>query len=437
MAGCAGIRREDKNEWERRTPLTPQHVKELREKHGVKFVVQPSAIRVYADTEYNDAGARLDDDLSSCDAVFAVKEIPVKYLQPDKTYVFFAHVIKGQSCNMPMLKKLMELGCNLIDYEKVMDDNGRRLIFFGRHAGIAGAIETLCALGQRLKSEGIDTPFTQVKRAYEYHDMRDIEQSLKAAGELIARDGLPGELTPLVIGIAGYGNVGGGAREIIDILPHHDVKASELAGLARQENARNDLVYKVVFKEEDMVEPVLPEGEFLLQDYYDHPEKYRGRFESYLPCLTVLINTIYWEAQYPRLVTNQALKELFSSQERPRLRVIGDISCDIEGAVEATVRSTEPGNPCYVYNPADGTTLDGCEGDGVVIMAVDHLPCEIPAESSADFSRVLESFVAPVVEADYSKSFDELVLPPEIKRALILHRGRFTPDYKYLGEFVK
>jgi alpha-aminoadipic semialdehyde synthase len=437
MAGCAGIRREDKNEWERRTPLTPQHVKELREKHGVKFVVQPSAIRVYADTEYNDAGARLDDDLSSCDAVFAVKEIPVKYLQPDKTYVFFAHVIKGQSYNMPMLKKLMELGCNLIDYEKVMDDNGRRLIFFGRHAGIAGAIETLCALGQRLKSEGIDTPFTQVKRAYEYRDMRDIEQSLKAAGELIARDGLPGELTPLVIGIAGYGNVGGGAREIIDILPHLDVKASELAGLARQENARNDLVYKVVFKEEDMVEPVLPEGEFLLQDYYDHPEKYRGRFESYLPCLTVLINTIYWEAQYPRLVTNQALKELFSGPERPRLRVIGDISCDIEGAIEATVRSTEPENPCYVYNPADGTTLDGCEGDGVVIMAVDHLPCEIPAESSADFSRVLESFVAPVVEADYSKSFDELVLPPEIKRALILHRGRFTPDYKYLGEFVK
>ncbi len=437
MGGCAGIRREDKNKWERRTPLIPRHVKGLHENHGIDFVVQPSSIRVYREAEYEEAGAKVDEDLSPCSAVFAIKEIPKKLLEAGKTYVFFSHVIKGQAYNMPMLKALMELGCNLIDYEKITDETGRRLMFFGRHAGIAGAVESLHALGRRLEWEGISSPFSQVKRAHEYNDMQDIEQSIAAVGEGISASGLPKELTPLVIGIAGYGNVGTGAREIVDILPNCEIEATELAGLISKGDARADVVYKVVFREEDTVEPVSPQGSFELKDYFEHPEKYRGRFQTYLPHLTVLINAIYWEARCPRLVTRQALKELFGGPERPRLRVIGDISCDIEGAIEATVRSTEPGTPCYIYNPADGTTREGFEGDGVVIMAVDNLPCEIPVESSVYFSEVLQSFVAPIVEADYSKHFDELDLPPEIKRALILHQGRLTPDYKYLEEFVK
>lgn len=437
MDKCAGIRREDKNEWERRVPLTPRHVKELREEHGVEFAVQPSAIRVFSDAEYEAAGVRVEEDISSCSAVFAVKEVPIKLLYSRTTYIFFAHVIKGQPYNMPMLKKLMELKCNLIDYEKVTDDSGRRLIFFGRHAGIAGAVESLHALGRRLEWEGIASPFSLLKRAYEYHDLRDIERSIAAVGETIAKDGLPEELTPLVIGIAGYGNVGGGAREIVDILPRVEVKASELTALTGQAQARSDVIYKVIFKEEDSVEPVSPDDRFELQDYYDHPEKYRSRFESYLPYLTVLMNAIYWEPRYPMLVTKQGLKELFSTEARPRLRVIGDITCDIEGSIEITVRSTEPGSPCYVYNPADGTTRDGYEGDGVVVMAVDTLPCELPAEASADFSKVLKDFVAAIVKADYSKEFDQLDLPLEIKRALILHQGALTPDYKYLEEFVQ
>ena len=437
MAGCAGIRREDKNKWERRTPLIPRHVEELHRKHGIEFIVQPSAIRVFPESEYKSPSAKVDEDLSPCSAIFAVKEIPLELLLPGRTYVFFAHVIKGQRFNMPMLRRLMELGCNLVDYEKVVDDKGRRLIFFGRHAGLAGAVETLCALGRRLESEGISNPFSQLKHPHEYRDLHDIEQAIKAVSNSIAGDGLPRELTPLVIGIAGYGNVGTGAKEIIDLLPNREVQASDLAALSQQPDARNDIIYKVVFKEEDSVEPLSPDNRFELKDYFEHPEKYKGRFETYLPHLTVLVNAIYWEARYPRLVTNKALKKLFSGPQRPKLRVIGDVSCDIEGAIEATVRSTEPGSPCYVYNTADGTTRDGYEGKGVVIMAVDNLPCEIPAESSEYFSKVLKNYVAPIVDADYSKSFDELDLPPEIKRAVILQQGRLTPEFKYLEEFVK
>lgn len=435
MGKYAGIRREDKNEWERRVPLIPRHVKELRES-GVEFTVQPSKIRAFPDAQYTAAGARVEEDLSACHAVFAVKEVPTKLLLPGKTYVFFAHVIKGQSYNMPMLKKLMELKCNLIDYEKVTDEKGRRLIFFGRHAGLAGTIETLAALGRRLEWEGIAAPFSQLKRPYEYRDMEDVRKSVAALGERIVKDGLPEKLVPLVIGVAGYGNVGRGVQEIIGLLPHTQIQASELGELMAQPNARRDTLYNIVFKEEDSVEPVSPEAGFDLQDFYQHPEKYRSRFASYLPHLTVLINAIYWEARYPKLVTKQDLKQLFDASQRPRLRVIGDITCDIEGSIEATVRSTEPDSPCYIYNPADGTTRDGCEGDGVVIMAVDTLPCELPAESSADFGDILKDFVPPIVEADYSKEFDQLDLPPEIKRALILHNGALTPDYKYIEKFL-
>jgi alpha-aminoadipic semialdehyde synthase len=417
-------------------PLVPKDVKELGEKHDIDFVVQPSAIRVFPDSEYAAAGAKVDEDLGACDVVLAVKEIPVDLLQRGKTYVFFSHVIKGQPYNMPMLKKLMEFECNLIDYEKVTNEKGRRLIFFGRHAGLAGAVETLCALGQRLAFEGIDTSFSQVLQPYRYSGLQAIRESLGEVREQIARKGLPEELTPLVIGTAGYGNVGKGAKEIIDVLAPEEITATELLSLADSGNVRRDAVYSVVFKEEDTVVPAAPGAEFSLQDFFKNPGNYRSRFADYLPHLTVLMNAIYWQAGNPRLVTKEALRNLFGQSQKPRLRVIGDISCDIEGAVEATVRHTQPGSPSYTYNPADDATADGFDGQGVVIMAVDNLPCEIPGESSADFSEILRDFVAPIAGADYAAEFDRVALPPELKKALILHRGQLTPDYAYLAKFV-
>ncbi|PIV69931.1 MAG: hypothetical protein COS08_02885, partial [Euryarchaeota archaeon CG01_land_8_20_14_3_00_38_12] len=148
-----GIRREDKNIWERRTPIIPQHIKELKEK-DIEFFVQPSKIRAFRDGEYVEAGANIQDSLNQCNVIFAVKEIPLDFFKKNKTYVFFSHTTKGQKHNMPMLKKMMELKCQLIDYEKIVDEKNRRLIFFGRYAGLAGMIDTLWALGQRLNKGG-------------------------------------------------------------------------------------------------------------------------------------------------------------------------------------------------------------------------------------------------------------------------------------------
>jgi len=160
-----GIRREDRYKWERRVPLIPQDAKELAQKHGIEIIAQPSTKRVFADEEYRQAGITVSDSLAPCPVIFGIKEIPIPALEKGKTYVFFSHTTKGQPYNMPMLKRILELGCTLIDYEKVTDENGRRLIFFGRYAGLAGMIDTLWALGKRLAWEGISSPFEPVDRA--------------------------------------------------------------------------------------------------------------------------------------------------------------------------------------------------------------------------------------------------------------------------------
>jgi saccharopine dehydrogenase (NAD+, L-lysine-forming) len=167
MNACFGIRLEDKNEWERRTPLIPAHVKELREKHGLEVYVQSSPIRAFGHQEYEQAGARIVEDLTACPLILAIKEIPPQLFEKDKTYVFFSHTIKGQAFNMPMLQRLLDLGCQLIDYEKIVDERGRRQVFFGNYAGLAGMIDTLWALGQRLAWEKIDTPFSHLRPARE------------------------------------------------------------------------------------------------------------------------------------------------------------------------------------------------------------------------------------------------------------------------------
>jgi Alanine dehydrogenase/PNT, N-terminal domain len=356
MTSLIGIRREDKSEWERRVPVTPEDAAELR-KHGIQVVAQTSAIRAFTDEEFVQAGVTVQEDLSPCPVILGIKEMPEDSFEPDKTYVFFAHVIKGQPYNMPMLQRMLDLGCTLIDYERVVDEKNRRLIFFGWHAGMAGMIDTLWTLGQRLAWEGIPNPFTELRQTHTYHDLAEAKGALARVRAKIETKGLPETLTPLILGVAGYGNVSRGAQEMLDLLPIHEIEPEEVAKIAAGTDDARHHIYKVVFKEWHMVTPAAPDGTFELQDYYDHPEKYRGVFEQYIPYLTVLVNAIFWTSRYPRLVTKAYLKALFEGEAKPRLRVIGDISCDVDGAIECTVKSTEPGDPVYVYNPLTGEAI--------------------------------------------------------------------------------
>jgi hypothetical protein len=337
---------------------------------------------------------------------------------------------------MPMLKRMMELGCHLIDYEKVTDGRGRRLIFFGRHAGLAGMIGTLWALGRRLDWEGVSNPFSDLRQAYQYTDLAEAKAAVSAVGERIVREGLPEEITPLICGFAGYGNVFRGADEIIELLPVREINPQDVVAVSQSGDHARNALYKVVFKEEHTVEPVSPKDRFELQDYYDHPEKYRSVFYGYLPHLTLLVNCVYWEAKYPRLVTKADLRRLFGAAEPPRLRVIGDISCDTEGAIEGTVKSTDPSAPVFVYDPDEDRAIDGVAGQGPVIMAVDILPSELPRDASEYFSGVLMEYVPDMAQADYSVPFEELALPSEIKRAVIVYQGKLMPAYRYIEKYL-
>ena len=431
MSSTIGIRREDKNKWERRVPITPEHVKELKEQ-GIKTVIQPSTIRIFKDEEYKKSGAQLDENLKDANVVFAVKEIPSDLFEQGKTYVFFSHTIKGQKYNMPMLKNMMEKGCTLIDYEKITDGRGRRLVFFGRYAGIAGMIDTLWAFGQRVKWQGTETPFSEIKKTVDYNSLDEAKEHIASVGKKINEKGIPDFLTPMVVGFAGYGNVSKGAQEILDLLPVKEIRPSQIEAI--QENYSDKSIYKVVFKEEDMVEPVHSEATFNLQEYYDKPHLYRSIFERYLRRLSILMNCIYWSKKYPRLITKYFLEENYTGQMK--LQVVGDISVDINGAIEFTEKSTTPGNPVYVYNPIRRDIIEGFVGEGVIVMAVDNLPCELPGESSKEFSNSLINFIPAIAKVDYKASFEMLNLPDEIKKAVILHQGKLTPEYQYINKFL-
>lgn len=434
MTARIGIREEDKNVWERRAPLTPHAVVELTAQ-GLEVFVQKFRRRAFTEEEYEAVGARVVDDVRFCDVVLGIKEMPLGYFRPGGAYMFFSHTIKGQPHNMPMLRRLVELGCTLFDYELVRDEKHRRLIFFGRFAGLAGMVDTLWTLGQRLERLGQPNPFTVIEPAHMYPSLEAARGAVAAVGARIVADGVPDALTPLVVGFTGYGNVSRGAQEIFDLLPHEEVLPQDLAAFVARRPGANRRLVKVVYHEEHLVQPADPARPFELQDYYDHPEQYRSIFGPHLGLLTVLVNGIFWAEKYPRLATRDQLRTLFAGLP-PRLLVAGDISCDVDGSLACTVRDTDSGDPVYVYDPATGAAPSGFTGPGLAVMAVSNLPCELPMEASASFSDALAPFVPKLARANLAGTFEHAALPPELARSAILWHGEFTPDFQYMKQFL-
>jgi alpha-aminoadipic semialdehyde synthase len=249
-------------------------------------------------------------------------------------------------------------------------------------------------------------------------------------------NGLPEELRPLTIGFTGYGNVSVGAQEIANLLPVKEISPEKLLTLKDRDHLPNNLIYKIVFKEEDLSEPIDQAQEFELHDYYAHPEKYRSQFEKYIPHLTVLMNCMYWDTRYPRIVTKDYLEKLYSAGT-PKLAVIGDITCDPDGSIECTYKGTEIEDPVFVYNPFTRRPTSGFEGDGILVMPVDILPSELPRDSSIAFADALMPYIKPIAVADFNQHFDDVDLPRALKKALILHQGELTPDYKYIEQYLK
>ncbi len=458
MINSIGIRHEDLYIGERRAPLTPEHVDLLIHQKNLDIVVQISDKRIFTNREYKQAGARLACDLHDIPIIMGVKEIPIDEIEEKKTYINFSHVVKGQPDNMPRLRRMLELGCNLIDYEKITDEQGHRLIYFGYHAGVAGMINTLWALGLKYREEGIETPFLKIKQAHKYKSLEEARAEISELGALIAEEGLPDAILPLTVGFTGYGHVSQGAQEILGLLPVKEISPERLLMLRNRKCSPKNLVYKVVFKQEHIAEN--KEGKpFEKEDYYKNPSNYNGIFEKYLPGLSVLVNCMYWEPRFPRLVTKESVKRLFSEavvadleaetirpiddqplplgiSNYPKLKVIGDITCDPDGSIEITHKGTEPEDPLFVYNPLTDKQTMGYKGHGMLVMAVHILPSELPREASQKFSGALIHYLEPIAKCNFDDAYDDLKIPDAIKRAVIVHKGKLTPQFSYLNKYL-
>ncbi len=425
-----GIRREDKSKFERRVPLVPQDVARLVSR-GVSVMVQPSDVRVFKDAEYENVGAVIQEDLSDCEAVFAVKEIPLKCIDPGVGYFLFPHVIKGQASNMPMLASMMEKGCSLFDYELIKGTAHA----VGYYAGVVGVVEALVALAGRLQYEGIKSPFDLLRQPYLYDDDEDVYRDLRKVGAAIARDGLPKSIAPMIIGICGYGNCSTGVQEMLKCLPCEWISPDMISEVSSKPAVGNK-IYATVFHKPDMYRRVSGQAGFDLEEFNRSPELYESRLPDVLPKISVLFNCIFWHKKSPHLVTKRLLKDMYSPGNSGFLRVIADISCDTNGGIECTDHGVAPNNPVYTYLPESDETRDGVKGAGPVIMAVDHLPCEMADKTSSGFSKALMALLEQFEDIDIHSDLSGQPIPEMIARCQILCKGALTDRFKYLSDFL-
>ena len=433
MRNVIGMRRETVDESERRAPLSPMQVEHVVHTLGVRVIVEPSPQRIFDDAAYVAAGAELSTDLSSCNLVMGVKEIPVEAIHPGGAYCYFSHTIKAQRYNMPMLTHIIDVGATLLDYELVTSEADRRLIFFGDFAGYAGMIDALWALGKRLAWEGVPNPFESIQPAHCYDNLADAETAVALAGERVQREGLPAQVTPLVCIFTGRGRVSKGAQEVFAHLPVVRLRPSDLDSLNAPGGHSAHTVYACELRKPELYSPIDKTRSFDVETFNRNPEDYRGRLHEYAHMATIVINGIYWSPRYPRLLTRQFIRGYYDSGRAGPLRVIGDITCDIEGSIEFTVKATTSDNPVFVYEPATGKVIDGWAGDGPVVLAVDKLPAELPREASQAFGEGLLPFIAHLAAADFTLPVEKLELPAPFAKALIAHQGALTDNFRYLN----
>eukprot|EP01059_Diplonema_ambulator_P022371 TRINITY_DN37660_c0_g1_i1.p1 TRINITY_DN37660_c0_g1~~TRINITY_DN37660_c0_g1_i1.p1 ORF type:complete len:962 (+),score=354.25 TRINITY_DN37660_c0_g1_i1:38-2923(+) len=437
--GVIGIRREDKNEWERRVPLTPDHVSELVYQ-GFKVIVQPSSIRAFSDDEYEEAGATINEDLSEAQTILAVKEVPVPLLIPNTTYMMFSHTHKAQTYNMPLLDAILANNIRLIDFERIASDEGR-IVKFGPFAGFAGTIDTLHALGLALLSKHFATPFLHISHAKEYRSLEAARADLIDLGNFIRKRGLPRELGPLTFVVTGSGSVSQAAQQILHHLPCQYVDASELKNLCAKESFDNKTIYVTVVSSKDMVSPKDRTRKFDKADYYKNPENYEPTFhEDVAPYAKVIINGMYWEEKYPRLLTIDQTRRLAKKGQLPLL-VLGEITCDPYGSIEFFTKSTSIAHPLYCYDPlaCEAVDMEKFKGQGPLIVGVDHLPAEFPAEASQFFGDPLVSLVKEVAKSDINDSLEAMQkqLPAELYNGILTSHGKLTPNYEYIADLRK
>ncbi|CAN6445402.1 unnamed protein product [Victoria cruziana] len=435
--GIVGILSESCNVWERRAPLSPSHCGRLlcsgTAGSGVcRIIVQPCTKRIYHDAQYEDIGCEISDDLSECGLILGVKQPKLEMILPNRAYAFFSHTHKAQKENMPLLDKVLTERVTLLDYELIVGENGKRLLAFGKYAGRAGMVDFLSGLGKRYLNLGYSTPFLSLGASYTYPTLSAAKAAVIAVGEEIATIGLPSAVTPIVFVFTGAGNVSQGAQEIFNLLPHSYMDPSQLPKVVEKDKKRLHVsrrsfqLYGCIVTSKDIVAPKDPSKSFDKVDYYSHPDQYNPIFhERIAPYASVIVNCMYWEKRFPRLLTTEQLQDVI--QHGHPLVGVCDITCDISGSLEFVNQTTSIDKPFFRYNPFTDSYHDDMNGIGIICQAVDILPTEFAREATQHFGNVLSQFVGSLASMDDISS-----LPPHLRRACISHHGLLTSLYEYI-----
>ena len=396
-----GLIREGKVPPDHRVPLTPSQCKSIQAIYpNVEMIVQPSPIRAYKDEEYSAEGIRLSEDLSECDIIMGVKEVNVNDLIPSKKFLFFSHTIKKQPYNRDLLRAILDKKIQLIDYEVIKNKQNKRIIGFGRYAGIVGTYNTFRTLG--LKKRLYD-----LKPAFQCKDRKEMEAEMKNIK-------LPSDLK---IVLTGGGRVGHGSREIIDILPIKEVTPEEFLSQNFSEPVFTHLEVEDYYARKDGK----PFGK---AEFYSNPELYKSTFDRFLSKMDVYIPCHFWSDKSPFIITKDDLR-----REDLRLSIVGDISCDIDGPIACTIRPSKIADPIYGYNPITEKEDDFLKEGVLAVMAVDNLPCELPLDASDDFGNELLKYVLPVLLKEDPDGIIERASETTID-------GRLTERFAYLQPYV-
>uniref|UniRef100_A0A8C1Z4E3 Aminoadipate-semialdehyde synthase n=1 Tax=Cyprinus carpio TaxID=7962 RepID=A0A8C1Z4E3_CYPCA len=416
------IRREDVNVWERRAPLAPRHVKEITAA-GHKVLVQPSNRRAIHERYYEKAGAVIQEDISEASLIIGVKRPPEEKVYPHKTYAFFSHTIKAQEANMGLLDDLLKKKVRLIDYEKMVDPNGYRIVAFGQWAGVAGMINILHGLGLRFLALGHHTPFMHIGMAHNYRNVSQAIQAVRDCGYEISLGLMPKSIGPLTFVFTGTGNVSKGAQDIFNELPCEYVEPHELKEVS--ESGEMTKVYGTVIsrhhhlirKSDRLYDPL---------EYEIHPELYTSHFrETVAPYTTCLINGIYWDPHTPRLLrrldAQRLIRPVITASSSPDLGcpalpykflAICDISADTGGSIEFMTECTTIEKPFCMYDANQHIDNDSVEGNGILMCSIDNLPAQMPIEAT--------------------EYFGDRLFPYIWEMAVITSNGKLTPKFEYI-----
>lgn len=396
-----GIIKERKTPPDRRVVFSPLELVELKTKYAqIEIVVEPSDIRIFPDSLYKEKGFQLSEDLSTCDVLLGVKEVPIEALIPNKKYFFFSHTIKKQPYNRNLLRAILDKNISLYDHETITDRNGGRLIGFGRYAGIVGAYNGLRAFGIR-------------KKTYELPKVRDLSD-YKSVVEELRKVKLPRGYKIL---LTGQGKVARGAREILEHLSLKEIAVAEYLNQTFEEPVFCQIGVLDYNKRKD--DQNLGE-----KDFFNHPKEYESDFMRFAKVTDYYIAGHFYGDGSPYLFTrDDAKKDDF------RINLIADVSCDIDGPVASTIRPSTVDDPFYGYEPKTEKEVNFDAQNAITVMAVDNLPCELPKDASEGFG---EMFMKNVIPAFFNEDKDDI-----LERAKMTENGKLTPNFAYLQDFVE